>query len=116
MATESGAAATAPPTLTLREVLQIDVIRRIWYAQVIGAALASTVVIGFSFTAIMVPAQTLTQRETPHDMLGRVASTQISVLFLAQILGLVLSGTWRRCSASGWCLCSVPACRWRSSG
>ena len=26
-------------------------------------------------------------------MLGRVASTQISVVFLAQILGLVLSGT-----------------------
>ena len=40
----------------------------------------------------MVPAQTLMQRETPHDMLGRVASTQISVIFFAQILGLVLSG------------------------
>ena len=59
----------------------------------IGAALLSTFTIGFAFTAIMVPAQTLMQRETPHDMLGRVSSTQISVIFLAQILGLVLSGT-----------------------
>jgi MFS family permease len=58
----------------------------------IAATLASTFLVGFSFTAIMVPAQTLMQRETPHDMLGRVASTQISVIFFAQILGLVLSG------------------------
>ena len=56
------------------------------------ATLAATFAVGFSFTAIMVPAQTLMQRETPHEMLGRVASTQISVIFLAQILGLVLSG------------------------
>jgi len=59
----------------------------------VPAAVAATFTIGFAFGAIMVPAQTLMQRETPHDMLGRVASTQISVVFLAQILGLVLSGT-----------------------
>src|SRR5436190_15001837 len=56
----------------------------------IAATLAATFIVGFAFTAIMVPAQTLMQRETPHDMLGRVASTQISVIFLGQILGLVL--------------------------
>src|SRR5262249_55604342 len=60
---------------------------------VVAATIASTFTIGFAFAAIMVPAQTLMQRETPHDMLGRVASTQISIVFLAQILGLVLSGT-----------------------
>jgi predicted MFS family arabinose efflux permease len=59
----------------------------------LAATLTATFTIGFAFTAIMVPAQTLMQRETPHDMLGRVASTQISVVFLAQIVGLVLSGT-----------------------
>jgi MFS family permease len=58
-----------------------------------AAALTSTFALGFAVTAIMVPAQTLMQRETPHEMLGRVASTQISIVFLAQILGLVLSGT-----------------------
>src|SRR5262245_31154875 len=58
----------------------------------IAAALASTFIIGFAFGAIMVPAQTLIQRETPHDMLGRVVSTNGSVIFLGQILGLAVSG------------------------
>jgi len=58
----------------------------------IAAALASTFIIGFAFGAILVPAQTLIQRETPHDMLGRVGSTNASVIFLGQILGLVVSG------------------------
>jgi len=57
-----------------------------------AAALASTFTIGLAFAAIMVPAQTLLQRETPHEMIGRVSSTNISVAFCAQILGLVLSG------------------------
>jgi len=57
-----------------------------------GAAMAATFTIGFAFGAIMVPAQTLLQRDTPHDLLGRVSSTMTSVVFLAQILGLVLSG------------------------
>ena len=58
----------------------------------VAAALLATFSIGFAFGAIMVPAQTLLQRDTPHDMLGRVASTMTSVVFLAQIFGLVLSG------------------------
>jgi MFS transporter, DHA3 family, macrolide efflux protein len=57
-----------------------------------AAAMAATFTIGFAFGAIIVPAQTLLQRETPQDMIGRVSSTNISVLFCAQILGLVLSG------------------------
>jgi MFS family permease len=40
----------------------------------------------------MVPASTLIQRETPPDMLGRVGSTNASVIFLGQILGLAVSG------------------------
>ena len=58
----------------------------------IAAALAATFTIGFAFAAIMVPAQTLIQRETPPDMLGRVGSTNASVIFLGQILGLAVSG------------------------
>jgi MFS family permease len=58
----------------------------------IVAALVATFAIGFSFAAIMVPAQTLIQRETPPDMLGRVGSTNLSVIFLGQILGLAASG------------------------
>lgn len=58
----------------------------------VAAALLATFSIGFAFGAIMVPAQTLLQRDTPHDILGRVSSTMTSVVFFAQILGLVLSG------------------------
>jgi DHA3 family macrolide efflux protein-like MFS transporter len=57
-----------------------------------AAAMLATFTIGLAFAAIMVPAQTLLQRETPHEMIGRVSSTNISVAFLAQIFGLVLSG------------------------
>jgi MFS family permease len=57
-----------------------------------AAAMLATFAVGFAFAAIMVPAQTLLQRETPHEMIGRVSSTNISVAFLAQIFGLVLSG------------------------
>ena len=58
----------------------------------IVATLAATFTIGFAFAPIMVPAQTLMQRETPPDMLGRVGSTNESFVFLGQILGLAVSG------------------------
>src|SRR5262249_668642 len=58
----------------------------------LAAALASTFAIGFGFAAIMVPAQTLIQRETPHDMLGRLGSTNASIIFLGQVVGLAFSG------------------------
>ena len=57
-----------------------------------AATLFAAFAIGFTFSAIMVPAQTLLQRETPHAMIGRVSSTNISVAFFAQIIGLLLSG------------------------
>jgi MFS family permease len=58
----------------------------------IAATTAATFRIGFAFAAIIVPAQTLIQRETPPDMLGRVGSTNASIVFLGQILGLAASG------------------------
>ena len=57
-----------------------------------AASLFASFTIGFAFAAIMVPAQTLLQRETPHALIGRVSSTNISVAFAAQIVGLALSG------------------------
>jgi MFS family permease len=59
-----------------------------------AATLFAAFTIGFTFSAIMVPAQTLLQRETPHAMIGRVSSTNISVAFFAQIIGLMLSGVF----------------------
>jgi DHA3 family macrolide efflux protein-like MFS transporter len=32
------------------------------------------------------------QQETPHALMGRISSTVMSVVFFAQLLGLVLSG------------------------
>jgi hypothetical protein len=49
-------------------------------------------VIGFGFAAIFVPSETMIQQETPPALLGRVGSTVMSVVFAAQIIGLVLSG------------------------
>jgi DHA3 family macrolide efflux protein-like MFS transporter len=60
----------------------------------ITATIVATFTIGFAFAAIMVPAQTLLQQDTPHAMLGRVSSTVTSVVFLAQIMGLILSGVF----------------------
>jgi MFS family permease len=38
------------------------------------------------------PAQTLTQRETPHELIGRVSSTFLSLNTLAQVPGMLASG------------------------
>ena len=41
---------------------------------------------------IIIPSQTMIQQETPQAMLGRVGSTVMSLIFSAQIAGLLLSG------------------------
>lgn len=53
---------------------------------------ASTFVLGFAIAFVVVPAQTMTQQETPRDMVGRVSSTFMSLIALSQALGLVFSG------------------------
>jgi DHA3 family macrolide efflux protein-like MFS transporter len=49
-------------------------------------------VIGFTVAGIVIPAQTLIQQETPPALMGRVGSTVMSLIFTAQVAGLVLSG------------------------
>ncbi len=49
-------------------------------------------VIGFAVAGIIVPSQTMIQQETPQAMLGRVGSTVMSLIFTAQIAGLLVSG------------------------
>ncbi len=48
--------------------------------------------LGFMFSGVIVPAQTLMQRETPQHLMGRIGATSMSVIFLGQLLGLLLSG------------------------
>jgi MFS family permease len=55
-------------------------------------ALIGLFLIGFACGGIIVPSQTMIQQETPQAMLGRVGSTVMSLIFSAQILGLILSG------------------------
>jgi len=57
-----------------------------------GVTLAAMFAIGFSFAFVIVPSQTLMQQSTPHALLGRVSSTLISIVFFANLLGLVIAG------------------------
>jgi len=67
--------------------LVLALFQRAWLAGV------SMFGIGFTIAFIIVPAQTLMQQETPHDMLGRVSSSFMAVFALSQLLGLVVSGS-----------------------
>jgi MFS family permease len=58
----------------------------------VPTAMLGTFTLGFTFAGVIVPAQTLMQRETPHALMGRISSTVMSVVFFGQLLGLVLSG------------------------
>jgi len=58
----------------------------------VWSTLVGNFIIGIAVAAIIVPAQTLFQQATPPELLGRVGSTFMSIIFAAQISGLVLSG------------------------
>src|SRR5271170_4412981 len=58
----------------------------------VWSTLIGNFIIGVSVAAIIVPAQTLFQQATPPELMGRVGSTFMSIIFAAQISGLVLSG------------------------
>ena len=58
----------------------------------IWSTLVGNFIIGSAVAAIIVPAQTLFQQATPPELLGRVGSTFMSIVFAAQIAGLILSG------------------------
>ncbi len=62
------------------------------FIPLVVTAILGCFLIGFSAAGIIVPSQTLIQEETPGDLMGRVGSTTMSVIFTAQIAGLVLSG------------------------
>src|SRR5437879_805719 len=58
----------------------------------VWSTLVGNFIIGIAVAAIIVPAQTLFQQATPPELLGRVGSTFMSIVFAAQIAGWVLSG------------------------
>jgi DHA3 family macrolide efflux protein-like MFS transporter len=56
------------------------------------STIVGNLIIGFSVAGIIIPAQTLFQQATPPELMGRVGSTFMSIIFTAQILGLIASG------------------------
>jgi DHA3 family macrolide efflux protein-like MFS transporter len=80
----------------------------------VPTAMLANFTLGFAFAGVIVPAQTLLQRETPHALMGRISSTVMSVVFFAQLLGLTLSGVLAQvlgvravfflCAALAWVL------------
>ncbi len=59
----------------------------------IWSTVLANLFIGIAVAAIVVPSTTLMQQETPQELMGRVGSAVMSLIFTAQILGLALSGT-----------------------
>jgi MFS family permease len=56
------------------------------------STIVGNLIIGFSVAGIVVPSQTLFQQATLPELMGRVGSTFMSIVFTAQILGLIVSG------------------------
>jgi MFS family permease len=56
------------------------------------AAVACSLALGLAASAVLIPSQTMTQQETPPAMLGRVSSVSISLMTVAQLAGVALSG------------------------
>jgi len=67
-------------------LLLLRVMTQVW------STLMGGLIVGCAVAAIVVPAQTLMQQETPSELMGRVGSTFMSCILTAQILGLLLSG------------------------
>jgi len=55
-------------------------------------AALSTFTMGLAIAFVWIPAQTMSQQETPPAMVGRVTSTFMSLISVSQVFGLLLSG------------------------
>src|SRR3954469_19225587 len=55
-------------------------------------AALSTFTMGFGIAFVWIPAQTMSQQETPPPMVCRVSSTFMSLIAMSQVFGLLLSG------------------------
>jgi MFS family permease len=55
-------------------------------------ALASALALGISAAYVLVPGQTLMQEETPHEILGRVSSTSMSLVTVCQLTSFFVAG------------------------
>ena len=58
----------------------------------ISSTAAGMLGLGFFAAFIMVTAQTLIQQETPHELLGRVSSSMMSLMAISQVIAMFAAG------------------------
>lgn len=58
----------------------------------VDASLSASLWMGLAVGMVLVPAQTLTQEETPHEILGRVSSTALSLITISQLAAVAVAG------------------------
>jgi len=63
----------------------------------VAGTIASAFIMGGGIAFILIPSQTLLQEETPVHMLGRVSSSMMSLIGVAQVIALAIAG-----SAAHW--------------
>jgi DHA3 family macrolide efflux protein-like MFS transporter len=75
----------------------------------VAVTVVATLIIGLAVAAIIVPAQTLMQQETPPALLGRVSSTMMSIIITAQVFGLMIAAALTQATgvALMFVLCAV---------
>lgn len=73
-------------------VIGLSVVVMVAFGKVATAA-AGMFGVGVGAALIMIPSQTLIQAETPVEMVGRVSSSVWSLLSVAQVVGLIFSGS-----------------------
>jgi MFS family permease len=57
-----------------------------------AVALVAALALGISAAYVLVPGQTLMQEETPHEILGRVSSTSMSLVTVCQLMSFLVGG------------------------
>ena len=57
-----------------------------------AVALVAALALGISAAYVLVPGQTLMQEETPHEILGRVSSTSMSLVTVCQLMSFLVAG------------------------
>ena len=58
----------------------------------LAVTVATMLGLGFFAAFVMIPSQTLLQRETPQEMLGRVSSSLMSLMAISQVLAMFAAG------------------------
>ena len=58
----------------------------------VAVVVACSLLLGLGVAYVLVPSQTLIQEETPHEMLGRVTSTSMSLMTVAQLFSFLVAG------------------------